>query len=225
MAGKLKHDLTGQRFGRLVVLSRAENSWDGKPMWKCLCDCGKECVKYGSALTYGYTKSCGCYNRELAEKKQYRHGETRSRLYSVWNMMKQRCNDPNHRYYKNYGGRGVSVCDEWAKSYEAFRDWAMANGYDPDAKHGECTLDRIDNDGDYCPENCRFIGWSEQQRNTRRSRTITFNGETKTLVEWGEKTEINPGTIAFRLKSGWSVEDALTIKPKIGRNQTWKKEQ
>lgn len=213
------NDLTGKRFGRLLVISRAQNSWDGKPKWNCVCDCGTECVKYGSALTCGYTKSCGCYNREVAGAKQYKHGETRGRLHSVWNMMKQRCSDPHNKYYKNYGGRGISVCDEWRNSYVVFRDWALSNGYDPKAEYGRCTIDRIDNNGDYCPENCRIVSMKEQSRNTRRNRLIEFRGETKTLAAWDETTGIKRSTIAARLKSGWSVEEALTIKTNARRNK------
>lgn len=226
MAGKLKHDLTGQRFGRIVVLSRAESK--DRPRWNCVCDCGKEIVLPTEQLLGG-TKSCGCYRREWASTIEVKHGgcrrENRERLYSVWNMMKQRCNDPNNCHYKDYGGRGIFVCEEWSKSYEAFRDWAMANGYDPLAKHGKCTIDRIDNDKGYEPDNCRWVSTEEQARNKRTNRLISFNGETKTISEWGEETGIYYLTIHNRLKSGWSVEDALTIKPIIGRNQTWKKEQ
>lgn len=146
----------------------------------------------------------------------------RERLYAVWNMMKQRCGDPNNKSYKNYGGRGVSVCDAWKNSYKEFRDWALANGYDDNAETHKCTIDRIDNNGDYCPENCRFVSAKEQSRNTRRNRIITYNGETKTLAEWGEATGIYYLTIHYRIKNGWSIEDALTIKPEKGRNQTWR---
>lgn len=220
MAGKLKYDLTGQRFGRLTVLSRTPVK--DRPRWNCICDCGTEKVLPTESLLGG-TKSCGCFRREWAKDKNRTHGGSKDRLYSVWNMMKQRCGDPHNMYYKNYGRRGISVCEEWKNDYGSFRKWAMDNGYDPNAEHGECTVDRIDNNGDYCPENCRFANRRVQNRNTRRNRIITFNGETKTIAEWGEVTGIKPITIHFRLKSGWTLEDALTIKPVVGRNQTWKK--
>ena len=215
------NDLTGKRFGRLIVISRAKNSASGKPMWNCLCDCGAEKVIGGSALMNG-TKSCGCYRKEWAAAQQYRHGDTHNRLYNVWNMMKQRCGDKNNKHYNNYGGRGISVCKEWRADYIAFRDWAFANGYDPKAPKGKCTIDRIDNNGNYCPENCRWVSTKEQARNTRRNRIIELNGKRQTLAEWAEETGIYYLTIHNRLKSGWRVEDALTIKPIIGRNQTWR---
>lgn len=215
------NDLTGKRFGRLFVISRADNSRSGKPMWNCVCDCGTTKVISGSALTNG-TKSCGCYRREWAAQKEYKHGEAKSRLHAVWNMMKQRCNDPNNKYFKNYGGRGISVCDEWLNNYVAFRDWAVATGYDEMAKRGECTIDRIDNNGNYCPENCRWITQKEQARNTRTNHFIEFNGKRQTLAEWAEETGFYALTICDRLRRGWNVEDALTIKPKIGRNHLWR---
>lgn len=224
MAGKLKYDLTGQKIGRLTVLSRTEHK--DRPRWNCVCDCGKEIVLPTEQLRNG-TKSCGCYRSEWAKGKSTKHGSCkrsgRDRLYGVWNMMKQRCVNPNNAAYKNYGGRGITVCEEWQKSYKSFMDWAVENGYDKDAKHGECTIDRIDNNKGYSPDNCRFVSSKEQARNTRTNRLITFCGETKTLADWGDKTGINPTTIQFRLKSGWTLEEALKTKPIIGRNQKWQK--
>lgn len=151
-----------------------------------------------------------------------KHGEAHGRLYSVWNMMKQRCGDPNNAYYKNYGGRGIKVCDEW-KEYTAFRDWAITNGYDETAEHGKCTIDRINNNGNYEPGNCRWVSKKEQARNRRSNRFIEYNGKRQTLAEWAEETGIYALTIHNRLKSGWSVEEALTTKPIKGRNQSWRK--
>ena len=220
MPRKLQYDLTGQRFGRLVVLSRTEDK--DRPRWNCVCDCGNQIVLPTEQLRGG-TKSCGCYRREWASTIEVKHGGcrrgNRDRLYSVWNMMKQRCNDPNNKYYRNYGGRGISVCREWSENYEAFRDWAVKNGYDPTAPHGECTIDRIDNNGNYCPENCRFVSMKEQARNTRSNHLITFNGKTQPLKAWGEETGIYYLTIYQRLKSGWSVEEALTTEPWRRRNR------
>ena len=223
MPRHLKHDLTGQRFGRLLVISRAESK--DRPRWNCECDCGNKVVLPTESLLGG-TKSCGCYRREWSREIHTKHGGSkrsgRERLYSVWNMMKQRCTDPNNKAYKNYGGRGITVCKEWCDSYEKFREWALENGYDKDAAHGKSTIDRIDNEKGYSPDNCRFVDAKTQARNTRTNRFIEYNGETKTLAEWGEETGIYCLTIHYRLKNGWSVEDALTIKPRKGRNQTWR---
>lgn len=220
-------ELTGQRFGRLQVIERAENSKTGKPMWKCICDCGTECVVHGSALVGGYTKSCGCYRREIPKTTRYVHGgcsrRTRDRLYAVWNMMKQRCNDPNNRAYSSYGGRGIKVCDEWNGSYAAFREWAYANGYDENSTHRDCTIDRIDNDKGYSPENCRIANAKTQANNTRKTRYITYKGETKPFTVWAEEAGLKVATLRNRLKGGWQLEDALTIKAVIGANQNVKR--
>lgn len=222
----LKEDLTGKRFGRLRVISRAPNK-NGKPMWNCVCDCGTECVKAGGALRGGYTNSCGCYRKEYSRLQHTKHSgsarKQRDRLYSVWNMMKQRCNDPNNKSYKNYGGRGISVCEEWASDYQAFRAWSLQNGYDPDAPSFLCTIDRIDNDKGYSPENCRFVDSKTQAFNRRNTVFATIGGITKPAVEWAEINGINVNTLRLRLRSGWPPDLAVSIRPQIGRNQTWRK--
>lgn len=219
----LKEDLTGRRFGRLTVLSRGKNDHAGKTRWNCICDCGKTCLKYGSVLTAGYTKSCGCYRKELPKTTKTTHGHAHERLYHVWNMMKQRCNNPNFTYYSNYGDRGITVCDEWANDYAAFRSWAVSNGYDPDAQKGKCTIDRIDNSKGYSPDNCRWVGADVQANNTRANHLLEYEGEKKTLAQWARETNINAATINYRLRNGWPISEALTIKPVIGRNQEWRK--
>lgn len=225
MGGPLKHNLVGERFGRLLVISRAPNSPTGKPMWNCVCDCGTECVKQSSALVNGCTRSCGCYNIERLKELKTKHGDAHSRLYGVWCGMRQRCLDENHHAYKDYGARGITVCDEWANDYKVFMDWAFANGYDKDAKPHECTLDRIDNNKGYSPDNCRFVDPIVQANNTRNNRWITYNGETKTLAQWSKKVGINAFTISDRIERGWTLEEAFTVKPEKGRNQTWRKHQ
>ena len=151
-----------------------------------------------------------------------KHGERHTRLYGVWNMMKQRCTDKNNAYYNNYGGRGISVCEEW-EEFQSFSRWAHENGYDASAEKGECTLDRIDNNGNYCPNNCRWVSRKEQARNRRSNHLLEYHGKTKTLAEWAEQVGIKAATIMYRLRNGWDMDDALTIKPMIGRNQSWKK--
>lgn len=163
---KLK-DLTGQRFGRLTVISRDEDyvAPSGKiPRWKCKCDCGRTITVLGSNLKSGSTKSCGCFHLESAQKtKNVKHGKCESRLYNIWVCMKQRCYNSKYPKYDYYGGRGITVCDEWKSSFEKFQDWALSHGYAE-----ELTLDRIKNDGNYEPGNCRWATRSVQNSNRRK---------------------------------------------------------
>lgn len=205
-------DLTGQRFGRLVVIKRAANK-KRAVCWECLCDCGKTHIVRSTELCSGKTKSCGCLNKENTIQRNTKHGgKTRAnadRLYYVWQKMRLRCCDEKDKSYKNYGGRGISVCDEWRNDYAAFKAWALANGYNENAKRGQCTLDRIDVNGNYCPENCRWVSMAEQQQNKRNNRLITYNGETRTMAEWARFIGISAGTLHNRLKK-WGVEKALS---------------
>lgn len=141
-------DLTGKRFGRLVVVERAPNI--GRyTAWRCVCDCGNEIVTKGNSLQQGKTQSCGCIWRENHAKIHKTHGKSKTRLYRVWSDMKRRCRNKKRDDYRLYGGRGIRVCDEWSESYEAFEKWALENGYDESAPYGVCTLDRIDVNGNY----------------------------------------------------------------------------
>lgn len=159
------NDLTGIRFGKLVVVSREKDillsSGRKKTAWMCICDCGATITVAAENLRSGHTNSCGC----LCKK----HGRARKeRLYNIWVGMKQRCRDSNMRCYPHYGGRGITVCKEWLEDYRAFRSWALSHGYRDDL-----TIDRIDVNGNYCPENCRWLTIAEQQQNTTRSRRVT----------------------------------------------------
>ena len=164
-------DITGLRFGRLVALERAEQVLYpcGKHItkWLCRCDCGNLIKVNLCALSTGNTKSCGCLQPERCSETHKTHGKSKTRLYIVWKQMCKRCNNPNSTVYKHYGERGIRVCEEWRKSYPAFEEWALSNGYDENAPRGKYTIDRIDCDGDYSPSNCRFITIQEQQQNKR----------------------------------------------------------
>lgn len=160
-------DLTGQRFGRLTVLRRAE-SRNKHTMWLCKCDCGTVKEVFGSALVSGLSTSCGCYRVDWGKEHHTKHGHHGDRLYRVWKNMKQRCFNPSPKDKKYYAGSGVKVCDEWLHDYGAFREWAYANGYDENAQYFECTIDRINPYGDYEPCNCRWVNNYVQQNNKKR---------------------------------------------------------
>lgn len=149
------------------------------------------------------------HSKRFGNKNSTTHGESKTRLYYVWNSMKARCFTESHKSYANYGGRGITVCAEWKNSFEAFRDWAMANGYNADAKRGECTLDRIDVNGDYCPENCRWISQKEQCNNKGNNHEIAYNGKTQTLQQWCSELGLKYNTVSERLRSGWGIAEAL----------------
>jgi hypothetical protein len=167
-------DLTAKRIGRLTVIARAkskvEPSGRKRTQWLCECDCGNKVIVSACSLHAQTTKSCGCLKSERNKRYFTKHGCAGDRLYSLWTDIKKRCSNPNYKQYKDYGGRGITVCNEWENDFAAFRDWAISNGYDYNAKFGECTIDRIDVNGNYEPLNCRFISIKEQAKNKRGAR-------------------------------------------------------
>lgn len=197
-------DLTGQRFGRLVVVERVENSADGRARWLCRCDCGQSKTVLGEHLKKGRTKSCGCAKSESSSKRFKKHGGRNSKLYRIWSNMKDRCNNPDCKVYSDYGGRGIKVCKEWIDDFSAFQKWALANGY----KEG-LTIDRKDNDKGYSPDNCRWTDRKIQGNNKRNCRYITYKGQRKTVAEWSDITGIPHDTLLYRLNHGWETERIL----------------
>ena len=196
-----KMNMIGKKYGRLTVLEQRGIDQRGEYLWLCRCDCGNMVVRKGHDIRTGRTKSCGCIHQESITK----HGMSDTRLYSIWHAMNQRCFNANNSRYANYGGRNITVCDDWRDSFETFRDWAMANGYRDDL-----TIDRIDVNGSYSPGNCQWITNKEQQNNRRNNRMIEFNGEKKSLQQWAEKLNINNRALRKRIRSGWTKERALT---------------
>lgn len=168
-------DLTGRRFGRLIVIERYGCTSHGDVKWKCLCDCGCDSVVVGASLRNGSTKSCGCWVREKAGNINISHGCSGTRLYKVWLHMKERCYNRSHKNYNRYGGRGITVSDEWRNDFAKFYEWATANGYDENAPYMQCTIDRIDNDGGYSPDNCRWVDMKTQRNNRSDSRKENRN--------------------------------------------------
>lgn len=154
-------DLTGKQYGRLRVVARAPTV-NKRTKWVCVCDCGKELEVEAYNLKTGHTTSCGCAKKEIAAKLHTTHGMRHTRLYRILHDMKNRCYRKSYHAFNHYGGRGITVCDEWLNSFEAFRDWALANGY-----ADNLTIDRIDNDKGYSPDNCRWVTMAEQNRNKR----------------------------------------------------------
>lgn len=211
--GSKTEDLTGQKFGRLLVKARAPNkiypSGQQATMWICVCDCGQTKTIRSSSLKNGSTQSCGCLHIE----KMTKHNQSKTRLYGIWTDMKQRCCNPRNKFFADYGGRGIAVCEEWEKNFDNFAHWAMTNGY-----RSTLTIERRDVNGNYSPANCTWATQKQQQRNKRNNRLIEYNGATHTVVEWAEILGINKVTLSGRLNAhGWSVEDALSRTLQQGR--------
>ena len=199
-------DLTGQRFGRLVAIERATNSKSGKAKWLCKCDCGNETMVFSTSLVRGLSRSCGCLNREVTSDRFSTHRLSKSRLHETWSGMKKRCYNSNSKSFAAYGGRGIEVCSEWRDDFQSFYNWAMSNGY-----ADNLSIDRIDVNGNYCPENCRWVDKLTQANNCRTNHYLTFNSKTQSIAEWSRELGVSDSLIRQRLLNlGWSVEQALT---------------
>lgn len=195
-------DLTGKKFGRLVVIKEIKKrSKSGKVLWKCLCDCGNYSVVRSYDLKSGGTKSCGCYNLDRITT----HGMSKHKCFKTWDGMMRRCYSEKHMAYYNYGGRGISVVIEWRESPKIFIEWLINNGW----KKG-LEIDRIDNNGNYSPENCRIVTTIENHNNTRCNRRFIACGENLTVSEASRKYKIRYSTIMERLKRGWTGNRAVS---------------
>lgn len=201
-------DLTGRRFGRLEVISRGEDyvspSGYVAVNWVCRCDCGNTVVVRGCNLKSGASTSCGC--ERIIHPNRLTHGQKNTRLYKIWKSMKERCCNKNNASWPEYGGRGIEVCEQWLHDFKSFYDWSMKNGYREDL-----SIDRIDNDKGYGPENCRWSDSVGQQNNKRNNHILEFHGERKTMAEWSRITGVSYHKLKDRInKCGWDVERALT---------------
>ena len=203
-------DIAGQKYNSLYVIEFSHKDKRGEAFWKCRCDCGKETVASGYKIRTGHTKSCGCEQEKHRKEGFHKsHGMSESKLYIVWLNMKHRCYYKKNSMYKNYGGRGITICNEWLSGFEPFRDWALSSGYKEDL-----TIERINVNGNYEPDNCTWITEKEQHLNRTNSHYLTAHGKTQTIKEWADETGLKYETIERRVNQfGWSDEKAVTLKP------------
>lgn len=200
-------NLEGMRFGNLTAIKRIGRK-NNSAVWLCRCDCGKEIECYQNNLQRGTSTSCGCLRSYYAKQTRNCRGESTSVLYKKWVSIKTRCYNKNSSGYKDYGGRGIKMCDEWL-DFWTFREWAYANGY----KDG-LTIERKDNDGDYCPENCCWIESFEQASNKRNNTFIEYGGKKQTAAQWARELGVGKDTITYRVRAGWTPEECLFGKEK-----------
>lgn len=196
-------NIVGKRFGRLIALEKT--IFKNRKYWICKCDCGKSTLVTYSDLKRSHTTSCGCYHTERIRSAKT-HGVSRTRIYKIYKGMKQRCYNSNNPNYKDYGLKGVKVCDEWLDDPSAFYEWSIKNGYKP-----SLTIDRIDSNKGYSPNNCRWATRLQQSNNLNTNKVIEFKGESRNLSEWSKITKINYSTLQQRFNRDWTTEEALTI--------------
>lgn len=208
-------DISGERFFRLVAIRKVDMPNDkNHSYWECKCDCGNTVIVRRDSLKNGHAKSCGCYLQERYKDGHLKtHGEKCMKLYKAWQSIKQRCKNPKSESYNNYGGRGITICDEWENDYLAFKKWSMANGFDPNAKGHELSIDRINVDGNYEPNNCRWVGHVVQNYNKRCTVKVDIYGKLMTLKDISDEYDIPISRVRkryYRYKKGAiSIEDLL----------------
>lgn len=204
-------DLIGKCFGRLIVVSRA-GSLHRSILFNCKCKCGKTTTVTSSRLRTGNTRSCGCLRHEQIIKLNFKHGGTKTREYAAWHQAKTRCFNPRYHQFEHYGGRGITMCEEWRNSFTTFLS-DMGKAPKGDGQHGYLELDRYPNkNGNYEPGNCRWATRTEQIRNRRSTRYLDFNGRTQTVMEWVKERGLNYHTVVSRLYEGWPIEEILRQK-------------
>lgn len=214
----VKINLTGMRFSRISVIREYGVSKHGEILWDCVCDCGNKKILPTNALRSGRTKSCGCYGTEKRKERMTTHGDTgnnkRHRIHRIWSAMLHRCNsESSNSVY--HAKRGISVCDEWFE-YITFKEWALSSGYKKDL-----SIDRIDNDKGYFPENCRWVGMDVQSRNKRSNHNITIDGVTKCMKDWSDIYGISYGTLTSRINIlKWEPIKALTHPVQVRKRKT-----
>lgn len=197
-------DLTGQKFGRLTVIARNGSNPRKQALWKCECECGNYTTVEGSKLKTGHTQSCGCLHKEIL-KQPRKHGLTYTKLYRIYRAIIDRTEYESNKSYKDYGARGIKMCYEWRNDFSAFYNWAITNGYTD-----TLTIDRIDVNGNYEPNNCRWVTRTEQANNKRNNRLITYNGKTQTMAQWSRQTGISYTILSQRInKNKISIGKAL----------------
>lgn len=217
-------DLLGQKFGRLTVIERMPNNKRKQAVWKCLCDCGNEVIVEAGHLRSGHSQSCGCYGRQRSAEYHTTHGMKGTKLFSVYGTMKGRCYNPSDPKYKRYGARGITICDEWLNNPKSFFEWALKNGYQEGL-----SIDRIGNDGNYCPENCRWVDSFTQANNKSNNIIVEHNGVAMTPRGWATFLGINYSAIKSRVYRGSfdrlfpedKENELLTIYSPVAYPQGW----
>ncbi len=216
--GRKVNDMTGYKHEKIKVTGKDGKNKSGNILWKYECSCGGGGVATADALKR--IKSCGCERKkrgkEFFHKYNKTHGESRTRLYHIWGNMINRTTNKNNNDYKNYGGRGIAVCEEW-KDFLTFKEWALGNGYSE-----ELTLDREDNDKGYYPSNCRWADWDTQNNNKQQSTKYKYKGKIQTVDKWAKEFDINRGTLVGRLKRGLTIAEAIETPIKGGKRVGYK---